>query len=162
MQTRGVSHRQAECPVARTVDVIGDRWSLLIVRDVFDGIGRFRELQRNLGLAKNILATRLRELVAQGILETVPAGDGSAYQAYSLTRKGRDLFSVIVALRQWGETYLFDEGEPHSVLLDRESRLPLKLRITDASDRPISSDDAFVRKVSDIESCGDDADAPVA
>ncbi|WP_028935060.1 winged helix-turn-helix transcriptional regulator [Pseudonocardia spinosispora] len=147
MSERGVSHRRAECPVARTVDVIGDRWSLLIVRDVLDGIGRFSELQRSLGLAKNILATRLRDLVAQDILELVPAADGTAYQAYALTRKGRDLFAVMVALRQWGETYLFDEDEPHSVLLDNATQRPVKLHVTDAHDRPITADDAFVRKV---------------
>lgn len=148
MHTRGVSHRRAECPVARTVDVIGDRWSLLIVRDVFDGIRRFSELQRNLGLAKNILSTRLRELVAQGILEVVAAADGSAYHEYALTQKGRELFSIIVALRQWGETHLFDEGEPHSALLDTENELPVRLEVTNAAGRPISAADAFVRKVS--------------
>jgi DNA-binding HxlR family transcriptional regulator len=149
MSERGVSHRRAECPVARTVDVIGDRWSLLIVRDVLDGIGRFSELQRSLGLAKNILTTRLRELVTQGILELVPAADGTSYQAYALTRKGRDLFAVIVALRQWGETYLFEEGEPHSVLLDSATGRPVELHVTDARDRPLTADDAFVRKVGD-------------
>jgi len=147
MRARGVSHRQAECPVARTVDVIGDRWSLLIVRDAFDGIRRFSELQRNLGLAKNILAARLRELVAQGILEVVPAADGSAYHEYVLTAKGRELFSVIVALRKWGEMYLFEEGEPHSTLLDTESELPVGLQVTNAAGHPISAADAFVRKV---------------
>lgn len=147
MRTRGVSHRQAECPVARTVDLIGDRWSLLIVRDAFDGIRRFSELQRNLGLAKNILAARLRELVAQDILEVVPAADGSAYHEYTLTPKGRELFSVIVALRKWGETYLFEEGEPHSTLLDTENERPVRLHVTDATGRPISAADTFVRKV---------------
>lgn len=148
MHTRGVSHRRAECPVARTVDVIGDRWSLLIVRDVLDGISRFSELQRSLGLAKNILATRLRELVAHDILEIVPAADGSAYHAYALTQKGRDLFSIIVALRQWGEAYLFDDGEPHSLLLDSENQQPVRLQVTDAANRPITAENAFVRKVS--------------
>jgi DNA-binding HxlR family transcriptional regulator len=148
MQTRGVSHQRAECPVARTVDVIGDRWSLLIVRDAFDGIRRFNELQRNLGLAKNLLATRLRELVAQGILEAVPAADGSPYHEYALTKKGRDLFGIIVALRRWGETYLFDEDEPRSVLLDTENELPVSLQVTDAAGKPITAADTFVRKVS--------------
>ena len=147
MQARGVSHRQAECPVARTVDVIGDRWSLLIIRDAFDGIRRFSELQRNLGLAKNILAARLRELMAQGILEVVPAADGSAYHEYVLTAKGRELFGVIVALRKWGEMYLFEEDEPHSTLLDTESELPVGLQVTNAAGHPISAADAFVRKV---------------
>jgi DNA-binding HxlR family transcriptional regulator len=149
MGTRGVSHRRAPCPVARTVDVIGDRWSLLIVRDVLDGIRRFGELRRNLGLAKNILAARLRELVAQGILEVVPAADGSAYHEYALTPKGRELFGVIVALRTWGETHLFEDGEPHSELLDLANQQPLTLQITNACGHPVTADDAFVRKATE-------------
>ena len=146
---RRVTHEGAECPVARTVDVIGDRWSLLIIRDAFDGISRFSEFQRNLGLAKNILSSRLRELVAQGILEVVPAADGSAYSEYALTAKGRDLFVILVSLRQWGEDHLFDPDEPHSVLLDTTDQQPLaRLEVTDASGRTLESSEAFVRKVS--------------
>ncbi|HWM74251.1 MAG TPA: helix-turn-helix domain-containing protein [Nocardioides sp.] len=134
--------------MARTVDVIGDRWSLLIVRDVFDGIHRFSGLQRNLGLAKNILASRLRELVAHGILQTVPAADGTAYHEYELTEKGRDLFIVIVALRQWGEAHLFDDGEPHSVLLDVDHEKPLqRLQVTGANGEHLGPEGAFVRKL---------------
>lgn len=143
-----VRHERAECPVARAVDVVGDRWSLLIVRDAFDGISRFGEFQRNLGLAKNILASRLRELVAHDILEVVPAADGSAYREYALTPKGRDLFVVLVGLRQWGEDHLFDEAEPHSDLLDRKTGKPLrKLEVKDAAGRVLNSTQAFVRKV---------------
>lgn len=96
------SLEDALCPVARTLDVIGDWWSLLIVRDAFDGMRRFSEFQKGLGMAKNILSSRLRTLVAHGILEIAPASDGSAYQEYILTDKGRALFPVIVGLRQWG------------------------------------------------------------
>jgi DNA-binding HxlR family transcriptional regulator len=143
-----VTHERAECPVARAVDVIGDRWSLLIVRDAFDGISRFSEFQRNLGLAKNILSSRLRELVAHGILEIVPAADGSAYHEYALTQKGRDLFVILVSLRQWGEDHLFADAEPHSVLLDTENNKPVaKLEVTDAAGRVLDPSEAFVRKV---------------
>jgi DNA-binding HxlR family transcriptional regulator len=143
-----VTHETAECPVARAVDVIGDRWSLLIVRDAFDGIRRFNDFQRNLGLAKNILSSRLRELVAHGILEIVPGADGGAYHEYSLTQKGRDLFVILVSLRQWGEDHLFEHAEPHSVLLDTKNNKPVrKLEVTDASGRLLDSSDAFVRKV---------------
>ena len=143
-----LTHEGAECPVARAVDVIGDRWSLLIVRDAFDGISRFSEFQRNLGLAKNILSSRLRELVAHEILEVLPATDGSAYHEYALTQKGRDLFTILVSLRQWGEGHLFDEAEPHSVLLDVKTERPLrKLEVEDAAGRVLDSSDAFVRKV---------------
>lgn len=69
----------AECPVARSVGAIGDGWSLLIIRDAFDGIRRFCDFQRNLGVARNVLATRLKSLVGHGVLVVVPASDGSAY-----------------------------------------------------------------------------------
>ena len=119
------SLEDAPCPVARTLDVIGDWWSLLIVRDAFDGVTRFSEFQKGLGMAKNILATRLRALVTHGVLEIVPAADGSAYQEYALTEKGRALFPVIVGLRQWGEDHLFAEGEAHSTLVESDSGRPV-------------------------------------
>lgn len=114
------------CPVARSVDLIGDRWSLLIVRDAFDGLRRFREFQRSLGVAKNILSDRLRKLVEAGIFETQEAADGSAYLEYALTQKGENLFPVVVALRQWGEGYLYQSGEHHSVLIDSETKNPVQ------------------------------------
>jgi DNA-binding HxlR family transcriptional regulator len=116
----------AKCPIARTLDVIGDWWSLLIVRDAFLGKRRFGEFHKSLGLAKNILCTRLQKLVSHGVLETVPASDGCAYQEYVLTKKGRGLYIVLVALRQWGENCLFKEGELDLVLVDRESGLPVR------------------------------------
>ncbi|HIE4392023.1 TPA: winged helix-turn-helix transcriptional regulator [Serratia liquefaciens] len=119
------SLEDAPCPVARTLDVIGDWWSLLIVRDAFDGVRRFSEFQKGLGMAKNILSTRLRTLVAQGIVEIAPASDGSAYQEYILTDKGRALFPVIVGLRQWGEDHLFAEQEAHSTLVESDSGQPI-------------------------------------
>lgn len=106
------------CPVARAVDLMGDRWALLIVRDAFDGVRRFGDFQRGLGMARNILTDRLRKLVDAGIFITQPASDGTAYQEYVLTSRGKSLFPVIVALRQWGEGNLFAPGEPHSVLVD--------------------------------------------
>ena len=118
------------CPIARTLDVIGDWWSLLIIRDALMGARRFSQFQKNLGVAKNILTTRLRTLVAQGILEVKPASDGSAYQDYVPTDKARALFPVLVALRQWGEEYAFTPGEKFSALVDRKDELPLgKLQI---------------------------------
>jgi DNA-binding HxlR family transcriptional regulator len=114
------------CPIARTLDVIGDWWSLLIVRDAFLGKRRFSEFHKSLGLAKNILCLRLQKLVAHGIFEACPASDGSAYQEYLLTERGRRLYLVLVALRQWGESFLFKEGESDLLLVDRESGQPVK------------------------------------
>jgi DNA-binding HxlR family transcriptional regulator len=120
------SHKEAGCPVARPLDAIGDWWSLLIIRDAFDGLRRFGEFQKNLGLAKNILSARLRNLVDHGILETVPASDGSAYHEYALTEKGLGLFPLLVALRQWGEEYFFDPRETHVQLVDRNTGKPVR------------------------------------
>lgn len=139
----------SECPVARSVDAIGDWWSLLIVRDAFDGSRRFGEFQRSLGVAKNILTARLRTLVAGGVLESVPASDGSAYREYVLTPKGEALFPVIVALRQWGEQHFFEPGEPHSELVDRRAGQRLRaLEVLSEDGRRLNPDDTTVHKVS--------------
>ncbi len=114
------------CPIARSLDVIGDWWSLLIVRDALIGARRFSQFQKNLGVAKNILTVRLRTLVAEGILEMKPASDGGAYQDYIPTAKARGLFPVLVALRQWGEEFVIKPGENFSALVDRKDGLPLR------------------------------------
>lgn len=138
----------AECPVARSMDAIGDGWSLLIVRDAFDGMRRFGEFQQSLGVAKNILADRLKWLVQEGVFDLVPASDGSLYQEYALTAKGRGLFPVVVGLRHWGEANLFAPGEPHSVLLERENGepvAPIDLRTRDG--QPLDPAATFVKKL---------------
>ena len=122
------------CPVARAVDIVGDRWSLLIVRDAFDGTRRFGDFQRGLGIARNILSDRLRKLVEAGILETQDASDGTAYQEYVLTPQGENLFPVVVALRQWGEQHLFKRGERHSVLIDTRTGKPIPRMAPQARD----------------------------
>ena len=105
------------CPVARALDVVGDRWSLLIVRDAFDGVCRFSDFQRSLGMSRSMLSQRLQALQDSGVLAQQAAADGSRYHDYVLTAQGRALFPLVVALRQWGEGFLFAEGEPRSQLL---------------------------------------------
>jgi DNA-binding HxlR family transcriptional regulator len=105
MQRKSLS--SAACPVARSLDAIGDWWSLLIVRDALRGASRFCEFERSLGVAKNILTARLRKLVADGILTTAPAADGSAYTEYLLTPKGKALRPVVRSLWKWGAAYQF-------------------------------------------------------
>ncbi len=105
------SHEAAACPIARSLDVICDWWTLLIVGDALLGKRRFGEFQSSLGVAKNVLSARLRTLVADGILELVPASDGSAYQEYALTPRGRDLRPVVRALRVWGREHLMTPAE---------------------------------------------------
>jgi DNA-binding HxlR family transcriptional regulator len=122
------------CPIARSLDVIGDWWSLLIVRDAFLGRRRFGEFQKSLGLSKNILTQRLRALVADGILAMVPASDGSAYQEYALTPKGRDLHIVIVALRQWGTDHCFDGEACETTLVERATGKSVRKLAVQAED----------------------------
>lgn len=104
--------KTADCPVARTLDLVGEWWTLLILRDALMGLRRFSEFQQSLGMAKNILSARLRKLVENGILEVQPASDGSAYHEYVVTEKGRSLGGVVQALREWGETHLSGHESP--------------------------------------------------
>jgi len=104
---RRTSQSTSACPVARALDSVGDWWTLLILQSAFDGVSRFGEFQRSLGVAKNILSARLAKLIERGIFERAPASDGSAHREYILTQKGRARFPVLVAIRQWGEHFLF-------------------------------------------------------
>ncbi|WP_425826790.1 winged helix-turn-helix transcriptional regulator [Streptomyces fractus] len=139
----GVAWTDPACPVARTLDLVGDRWSLLIIRDAMDGARAFTDFQHRTGIARNILTDRLRRLVERGILDRQTAPSGRR-QNYVLTEAGRDLFAVIVAARQWGERHAFAPEETHSLLVD-ESGLPLpELRPTDSHGRPMDVDTTSV------------------
>ena len=120
------SFETAGCPVARSLDALGDWWSLLIIRDALLGIRRFGEFQNNLGCAKNILTVRLRALVEHGVLATAPASDGSAYQEYVLTPKGRGVYPVLVALRQWSEEFSDRPDGFATLLVDRAKGRPVR------------------------------------
>jgi DNA-binding HxlR family transcriptional regulator len=133
------------CPVARAVDVIGDRWSLLIVRDAMDGARSFTDFQQRTGIARNILADRLRKLTAHGLLTQVEAPSGKRRQ-YALTDAGKDLFAVIVTLRQWGERHAFEAGEPHSILVDGHGAVVPPMVPTAPDGSPLTSDTTSVQK----------------
>jgi len=140
------SLERAECPIARSLDAIGDWWSLLIIRDALLGIRRFSEFQKNIGLAKNILTVRLRTLVDRGILRTAPASDGSAYREYVLTPKGRGIFPVLVALRQWSEEFSGESGGFSTLLVDRDKGRPVrKLELRSADGRLLGDGNTEVR-----------------
>jgi DNA-binding HxlR family transcriptional regulator len=148
IMVKRVSQWDSGCPVARALDVIGDWWSLLIIRDAFDGVRRFNEFQSGLGIAKGVLALRLRTLTERGILKTCPASDGTAYREYVLTEKGGSLFFVIVALRQWGEGHLYQSGEPRSSLVDRETGTPVQpLSLLAGDGRPLGWKDTYVTNI---------------
>jgi DNA-binding HxlR family transcriptional regulator len=140
------SFEKADCPVARSLDAIGDWWSLLIIRDALIGVHRFSEFQKSLGLAKNILTVRLRSLMDHGILKTAPASDGSAYQEYVLTPKGRAVFPVLVALRQWSEEFCDSPAEFATLLVDREKGRPVrKLELRAQDGRLLSAADTALK-----------------
>jgi DNA-binding HxlR family transcriptional regulator len=120
MKRRSLEH--AACPIARSLDSVGEWWSLLIVRDALLGKRRFGEFQSSLGLAKNILTARLRKLVSRGIFHLEPAADGSAYQEYVLTDKGRELGAALTVLRLWGYRWLYDGADPTArIAVDRKT-----------------------------------------
>ncbi|HEY7565607.1 MAG TPA: helix-turn-helix domain-containing protein [Acidimicrobiia bacterium] len=101
-----------ECSVANTVEVIGDRWSVLILRDAFLGVRRFDDFCRDLGIARNVLADRLAALVEAGVLRTRAYEDHPPRHEYLLTDKGKDLFDVLVALWKWGDRWAAPAGLP--------------------------------------------------
>jgi DNA-binding HxlR family transcriptional regulator len=139
--------KNAKCPVARSLDTVGDWWTLLIVRDALKGTCRFGEFQKSLGLAKNILSARLRTMVENGILEMRPAADGSTHHEYHLTDAGAQLQVVLVALRQWGERNLFEQGEPVMVMLDKENGQPVqRLQLTSQDGRTLTPADVQVKE----------------
>ena len=106
------------CPVASTLEVVGERWTLLIIRDVFMGIRRFEDLQRDLGIARNVLQARLERLVDEGILVKRPYQERPQRFEYRLSEKGADLWPVLVALLNWGDRHGL-EGERPMILQHR-------------------------------------------
>jgi DNA-binding HxlR family transcriptional regulator len=100
------------CSVARALEVIGERWTILILRDAFLGVRRFDDFQRSLGIARNVLNARLQRLTEAGVLERVPYQERPPRFEYRLTAQGRDLWPALVSLMQWGDRYLAGEAGP--------------------------------------------------
>lgn len=114
--------------ITGTLDIIGDRWTVLILRNAFRGIRRFDELHHDLGIARNVLADRLARLVEHGILVKVPYQARPLRHEYHLTDKGRDLSPALVALMHWGDKHLHPEGAP-TVLVHKACGHPLDLEL---------------------------------
>lgn len=113
-----------ECALPAAIEAVGERWSFLILRGVFNGLHHFEEFQSTLGIARNILSNRLGRLVENEILRREPDPSDRRKIAYKLTEKGRELLPVLIALRQWGERWV--SGVPSNpVLVDRDSRRPV-------------------------------------
>ena len=130
------------CGIGRALEVLGDWWTLLIVRDAFFGTRRFGDFEQSLGIAKNILTARLRLLVDHGIFERVDVGSEGHRFEYRLTRKGEALLPILTALREWSDEWVFGRGNEPVIVRDRLTgrRVP-KLRLTDADGRRLSRRD---------------------
>lgn len=114
---RGASLSELNCSVARTLDVVGERWTLLILRDAFNGIRRFDHFLETMPIARNVLAARLRKLVGHGVLERTEYQERPRRFEYRLTPAGRELYPAIISLLQWGDRHLAGaEGPPMKVL----------------------------------------------
>lgn len=113
---------RSECPAARTLESVGEWWSILILRDAFQGCTRFDEFQRSLGIAPNILARRLKHLTERGLFERRLYHRKPDWYEYVLTRKGRDFFPIVVTMFAWGNKYLSPRGEA-LLMADRASSL---------------------------------------
>jgi DNA-binding HxlR family transcriptional regulator len=110
------SFSDMHCSVAQCLEVIGEWWSMLILRDAFLGVTRFDQFQARLGISRNILNQRLARLVEAGVLVRVPYSDHPPRHDYRLTDKGRDLWPVLTAMRQWGDQYAAPDGPPLEVI----------------------------------------------
>lgn len=108
----GRTYENLNCSVARSLEVVGERWTLLILRDAFWGVRRFDDFQKDLGVARNVLQTRLTRLVDEGIMERVPYQDRPLRCEYRLTEKGIDLWPILVAMMGWGDKHAAPEGPP--------------------------------------------------
>ena len=108
--------RPENCSVARAMDILGERWTMLIMREAFYGVRRFSDMQRNLGIARNILSTRLQTLLQAGILERRRYQEEPERFEYRLTQAGRDLYPAVIAIMKWGDEYLAEEAGPPVVL----------------------------------------------
>ena len=109
---RKTSFADFSCSIARTLDAVGERWTFLILRDVFLGVTRFDDLQRDLGIARNVLTERLETLVGDGVLERRAYQERPVRHEYVLTDKGRDLESVLFAMVAWGDRWQSQESGP--------------------------------------------------
>jgi DNA-binding HxlR family transcriptional regulator len=132
------------CSLARTLEIVGEWWTLMIVREAFFGTRRFSDFESTLGIAKNVLSHRLAKLVEAGVLERrAVVGRGNPGD-YRLTEKGRDLFPIIIAMMQWGDRWIYRGRGPIRVLA-RETREEIaQIRVVDARGRALAPRDAIV------------------
>lgn len=116
------------CSIQRTLDVVGEKWTLLVLREAFNGVRRFDQIRDHVGVSDPVLSDRLRKLVAAGILDSTPYREPGhrARHEYRLTAKGRDLYPVMIALLQWGDDYCAEPVGPPLDVTHRDCGEPLR------------------------------------
>ena len=140
-----MKRHKLDCPIAGLLNIFGDRWTLLIIRESFYGATRFSEFERHTLIAKNILSDRLSLLVKEEILQKSDIGENGTRYAYSLTDKGRDLLPILVAMYQWGNQHLYKNAQAPVSIIDRKNGQRIKmLRVKGADDKVLGLDDLIV------------------
>jgi DNA-binding HxlR family transcriptional regulator len=140
------SFADVDCGVAQAAQQVGDKWTLVILRDAFNGVNRYDDFARHLGVASNVLAARLSALVEADILYRRPvAGDGRAVE-YRLTPKGLELYPLIVFLHQWGDRWMPKPRGKRIEVVDRQTLRPVRaVQVHDADGRPLTARDTRSR-----------------
>jgi len=141
-----------QCGVARSLEVLGERWTLLVVRDVRLGFSRFSELRTRLGVAPDVLADRLAKLVDLGVLErrSYREEGARARDEYVLTESGRELAPVLAALQSWGDRHLPSATGPGSRYVEAETGEPLRVAFVDGAGRELALDRVKVERLTTV------------
>jgi len=126
---RTADYSRQSCSIAATLEVIGDPWTLLVIRDAFNGVSRFEQWQDRLGVARNVLAARLKTLVQHGVLEPQLYSERPPRNEYVLTQKGRDLSDVLLTLHGWGSKHIYGEADAGVVFRHKTCGEELKPRL---------------------------------
>ncbi|WP_281019074.1 MULTISPECIES: helix-turn-helix domain-containing protein [unclassified Minwuia] len=125
--------REEACPVARGLSVVGDRWTMLILRDCFQGIRRFEQMQERLGITRHVLSDRLKKLESAGVLRRVPYQQRPPRHEYRLTETGTALYPVLATLIDWANTHVPAPTGTAVTLVDRETGVPVSPKLLDTN-----------------------------
>ncbi|WP_063128810.1 winged helix-turn-helix transcriptional regulator [Nocardia fusca] len=122
-----LEYSTANCSVQRTLDIVGDRWTMIVLRELFNGVHRFEQMRQHSGISESVLSNRLGKLVDAGILDVVPYREAGSRtrREYRLTGKGRDLYPILIALLKWGDDHRADPEGPSLTVVHRDCGAPV-------------------------------------